>query len=149
MVALIFGRPTVIPEIFDVKYPSNLDDQYITAGEYLPQPADAKPKTVFFLRNIELSRIMNDVLYILYPPQVREGASDQGPGSAANPGPDFKETISLDKRLIGWYHTLPSYLRFENRIPEDQYFQRASNILLCRWALYYAFLALFNINLGS
>ncbi|RFU24358.1 hypothetical protein B7463_g11979, partial [Scytalidium lignicola] len=134
VLALNFGRPAAIPDCFAVSMPSNIDDQYITEEEYLPQDPTAKTKIAVFLHSIAFSKLMYDVLTTLYSPQIHIGSSSSQPQkfSSSSTSPEFKDVVKLDRQLVDWLHNLPSYLQAEGNDDEPE-FRRVKNILIARF----------------
>lgn len=128
VLAVNFGRPPSITSTFGVTLPSNLEDEYITDGGYLEQQFHVRPKTAIFIQSIEFCNIMKDVLHTLYSIPSDRNSHQRGNPSTSR---EFKDAVSLDKRLVDWLHGMPSYLRVG--ISDGMLdFQRARNILLAR-----------------
>ncbi|KIW62489.1 hypothetical protein PV04_10662 [Phialophora macrospora] len=129
VLALLFGRPTSFQGTFDVSMPSDIDDNYITPEGYLEQHPHCKPKTAVFLHSISFCEIMKDVLYTLYSPLKAKSSHSSGNAATSR---EFKDAISLDKRLVDWLHSLPEYLRV-GVVDGMGEFRRARNILFVRF----------------
>ncbi|KAH6888415.1 fungal-specific transcription factor domain-containing protein [Thelonectria olida] len=125
LVALQLGRPPAISDGgFSVSLPSNLDDgeHDWEAEEALPNLVDEPSAGTYFLRVIELSKIIGRVLQELNeaqkPIEVR-----------------LSRVKQFDNELSAWKSRLPRYLRFDvvHVFDNSPHFKRQRNMLAIKY----------------
>jgi hypothetical protein len=149
---MIYGRPVAIPrdhlQYCDI--PAAVDDRFTVEGQ--DQPSDLLSGNAFFVANITLYLVIDDILSRLY----RGRSSSKRPGTAPSklglqfpfihlplePESDtplayLSAVVELEKELMEWYASLPDLLKFslDNVQPDtrgDPALQRQRNILHAR-----------------
>jgi hypothetical protein len=129
VLALNLGRPTAVPDIFNVSAPSDLDDEYITEQGYAQPPTQARSKTAFFVQLVTFCDILKDVHRSLYSESLSRNTS--GNRSRILVTPAFHEAVRLDKSLVEWYQAVPNFLKF-SELDEDDNFKWIRNVILAR-----------------
>jgi hypothetical protein len=151
---MIYGRPVAIPrdhlQYCDI--PAAVDDRFTVQGK--EQPSDVLSSIAFFVANITLYLVIDDILSRLY----RGRATTRRPGAMPSklglqfpfihlpvePESDtplayLSAVVELEKELMDWYSSLPELLKFslEDVHPDTRgnpALQRQRNILHARYA---------------
>lgn len=89
-----------------VELPRALDDEYITANQYLLPPLNARPSYVtYYLHSIKLFDIIEEVLRTFH---FGEGFN------AHSPTKSISDILNIEHKLQVYRRKLPEYLRLEN-----------------------------------
>jgi hypothetical protein len=147
---MIYGRPVAIPRdhLQECDFPLAIDDKYLARSE--DQPAGTISTHAFFVANITLYLVMDDILARIY----RGRAATTGPAilKRKNQFPFIKQVeavdetplsyltavMQLEKELMDWHASLPDLLQFslEDVKPDlrgSPELQRQRNILNARY----------------
>jgi len=152
---MIYGRPVAIPRdhLQECDFPLAIDEKYVVVG--MEQPSDKISINAFFVANITLYLVMDDILARIY----RGRASTKGGASTLQRKEQFPfihhtndngtdsplsyltAVIELEKELMDWHASLPTMLQssLEHVKPDlrgSPQLQRQRNILHARYIAY-------------
>lgn len=116
---MTFGRPAIVSkQLADNRpYPAMIDDEYLSDDPNVSaiQP-DGQPSTMaFYVKTLELYDIVSKTLSILY---IENDAWIRKGHSAHVHQPqnlDMANILQLDRDLLSWAQSLPSYLRLSSQ----------------------------------
>ena len=137
---MTFGRPAMISRFSNetVPLPETVDDELIPANTTAEptQPPNKPSIMAFYAKTLELYEIMNDVLLSLYKP-----ASDDSPedvhdfyfNNNVNENESERTIFELDRSLTQWTRSLPSHLKGDPSVNQDNpIFMRQGIVLRAR-----------------
>lgn len=131
-----FGRPPsiILADAFDVDLPAEVDDQYITDSMQFPRQLGGRSARISaFIQTIGLSRVIDNVMSMLYPKSRKPGGS---PGTLIAIQEDFHllgNMSLLDGQLQSWWHSVPNYLTKSLELSEGIDLTRQRNVLYVRY----------------
>ena len=153
--SMIYGRPVAIPRdhLQECDFPLAVDEKYVAAG--IEQPADKTSINAFFVANITLYLVMDDILARIYRGRASTKSAattlqrkEQFPfihhtneNGSDSPLSYLTAVIQLEKELMDWHASLPTMLQFslEHVRPDRRgspELQRQRNILHARYSVY-------------
>lgn len=113
LVALAFGRPTMISTRCNVPLPLMVDDEYLLGNGEGCQPSQSKSRMGLFIYSIKLFDIMNDVLFSCY--FQKDGRySSQDADIQRWSQQRLDEVLRLNSALDDFIETLPDHLRIKH-----------------------------------
>ncbi|KAL6898439.1 fungal-specific transcription factor domain-containing protein [Trichoderma evansii] len=106
LLAMTFGRPTMVNTSYGTPVPSLIDDEYLrTDGEGI-QPKGVNSQMSLFVYSCRLFEILNDILSSFY---AVDAAADPVPQSRLQDM--VSEVLSFNRRLDDFIISLPGYLK--------------------------------------
>lgn len=129
---MTFGRPSMIANWLSnaVPLPLMIDDYFLdtqTEGS-ATRPDGGATEVAFFVKSLELYRIINDSLLELY----------MRPGEGETQDKEFLVSVlQLDSRLTQWARSIPNHLcHLPGEAKADFILQRQRIVLRARWVSY-------------
>lgn len=131
------GRPRALQlaDAEDVPCPSLIDDQYIhDRSSVARQPAGCPSTIAFFRHTIELSKIIERVLYHLYTPKSVRARSAADPYESPIPEQHLilSTVVRLDGELQAWWTDVPVHLLEDTDAMEGRVFRRQQAVMRIR-----------------
>ncbi|WOO82220.1 putative transcriptional regulatory protein [Vanrija pseudolonga] len=123
-ISLLVGRPASISDAHtDARPPANLDDEEIESGDFDPAGHPMTQPTVYtyVIVRHRLAEIMGRIAYHTFTIQL----------------PDYQTVLALDKELLAWRDSLPSFLAMQNADTSldatHSYLFVQRHLLACEW----------------
>ncbi|KAK9364506.1 fungal-specific transcription factor domain-containing protein [Lipomyces kononenkoae] len=110
LIAMTFGRPTMISGSWDVIAPSMIDDEHLRRKGEGIQPPNSPSQMGLFVYSLKLFDITNEILSELYIRQSR-GASPDEPCQKPWSPEQLLKVLSISSKLDRFDDTLPDSLR--------------------------------------
>lgn len=131
------GRPRALQlaDAEDVPCPSLIDDQYIhDRSSVARQPAGCPSTIAFFRHTIELSKIIERVLYHLYTAKSVRARSAADPYESPIPEQHriLSTVVRLDGELQAWWTDVPVHLLEDTDAMEGRVFRRQQAVMRIR-----------------
>ncbi|RLL97714.1 hypothetical protein CFD26_106592 [Aspergillus turcosus] len=132
------GRPRALQlaDAEDVPCPSLIDDQYIhDRSSVARQPAGCPSTIAFFRHTIELSKIIERVLYHLYTAKGVRARSAADPYKSPIPEQHriLSTVVRLDGELQAWWSDVPVHLLEDTDAMEGRVFRRQQAVMRIRY----------------
>lgn len=126
----VLGLPICLrDQDFDQEMPREIDDEFITTSQYLPQDQSVVTSPAIANAHTRVMTVLADAVNTLYPVG---GSSKELPGSTGptQPTGPFTYTAihSIECDLANWLESLPAALQPSSPNPSPQYF-KASRLL--------------------
>jgi hypothetical protein len=118
VLSMTFGRPAMISKSLSdaVPLPTAIDDEFICNGVYGPnrQPDGQPSMMAFYVKNLHLYAIINDILLALYVGQDNRKNDNQHSLFNQAESSDITRVFEIDQALMTWGQTLPLHLRISS-----------------------------------
>lgn len=137
LLAMTFGRPTMISNNWDVPLPALIDDEYLRTDGVGQQPPDIPSRLGLLVSSSNLFTILDEILASLYSDNLRNNLNE-----ILQDDTRVQEMILgvliLNRRLEAFVSTIPECIRgaiATNQVPQEQItsVQIQEQVLFCRY----------------
>ncbi|KXT11592.1 hypothetical protein AC579_3123 [Pseudocercospora musae] len=141
LLAMTFGRPSMLGTTTDVPIPGAIDDEYLADRGVGIQPANVPSRLGLFVSSCRLFELLEEVLERFY----RDGPSQKQPNGTETPADIVGPVLDLNRRLDVFEQSVPGYLRVFDQGSingrNEDHVQLQQQVLYCRF-LYVRLLSL-------
>lgn len=140
LLAMTFGRPSMICSKVDVLVPSLIDDEYLGERGEGVQPADLPSRLGLFVSSCTLFGLLEEILATFYRDQSGVSSQRQAHG-ATSASEILASVLDLNRRLDLFVANVPEYLRVPAQgapsVPREDHVHLQQQVLYCRQVFAY------------
>ncbi|EME41620.1 C6 transcription factor-like protein [Dothistroma septosporum NZE10] len=141
LLAMTFGRPSMIGRLTDVPAPALVDDEYLSDRDIGVQPSSVPSRLGLFVSSCQLFDLLEEILELFYRHNSSVSSPKQ-PNGSTKASELLAPVLDLNRRLDKFVENVPGYLQVPiNGSGAEDHIHLQQQVLYCRF-LYVRLLSL-------